>query len=136
MVRIGSMEDQVIGVDALSVKLVKSSYEEVTLPNSLVAYIPIQNFSRLADERGARIGVSARIGYDAGSAVFVPKEHWSRSRRRRVNDRLTPATNVDGGPRCSRRRDIMLRTQCPPQARRGASRAVQSIHAKRRFEPR
>jgi small-conductance mechanosensitive channel len=65
MVRIGSMEGQVMSVDALSVKLVNPSHEEVTLPNSLVVGSPIQNFSRLADERGARIGVAVTIGYDA-----------------------------------------------------------------------
>ncbi|SAL01062.1 mechanosensitive ion channel protein [Caballeronia arationis] len=65
MVRIGAMEGQVMSVDALSVKLVNPSHEEVTLPNSLVVNSPIQNFSRLADERGARIGVSVTIGYDA-----------------------------------------------------------------------
>jgi hypothetical protein len=41
------------------------SAASVTLPNSLVVNSPIQNFSRLADERGARLGVSVTIGYDA-----------------------------------------------------------------------
>lgn len=71
MVSIGDTVGTVIGLDALSVKVVNLRNEEVTLPNAVVVGSAIHNFSRHGAtrdpgtaEQGAMVSTSVTIGYD------------------------------------------------------------------------
>ncbi len=71
MVSIGDTVGTVIGLDALSVKVVNLRNEEVTLPNAVVVGSAIHNFSRHSAARdpgsagqGAMVSTAVTIGYD------------------------------------------------------------------------
>lgn len=71
MVSIGDTVGTVVGLDALSVKVVNLRNEEVTLPNAVVVGSAIHNFSRHgatrapdSGEQSAMVSTSVTIGYD------------------------------------------------------------------------
>lgn len=64
LVSIGDATGVVVGVDALSVKIVNLAKEELTIPNAVVVASTVRNFSAQGRERGAAISTSLTIGYD------------------------------------------------------------------------
>lgn len=63
-VRIGQHEGVVVELGLLSLKLVTRQREEVTVPNTLLAGTPVENFTRQAREKGLVVTTSVTIGYD------------------------------------------------------------------------
>ncbi|VVD60672.1 Mechanosensitive channel MscK [Pandoraea morbifera] len=64
LVSIGDATGVVVGVDALSVKIVNLAKEELTIPNAVVVASTVRNFSAQGRERGAAISTTLTIGYD------------------------------------------------------------------------
>jgi len=64
-VRVGEHEGVVIDLGLLSLKLVTRRREEITVPNTVLAATPVENFTRQAREKGLVVATSVTIGYDA-----------------------------------------------------------------------
>jgi small-conductance mechanosensitive channel len=64
-VRIGDHEGVVIELGLLSLKLVTRRREEITVPNTLLAGTPVENYTRQAREKGLVVATTVTIGYDA-----------------------------------------------------------------------
>ncbi len=64
-VRVGDHEGVVIELGLLSLKLVTRRREEITVPNTLLAGTPVENYTRQARENGLIVSTSVTIGYDA-----------------------------------------------------------------------
>jgi small-conductance mechanosensitive channel len=63
-VRVGEHEGVVIELGLLSLKLVTRRREEITVPNTLLAATPVENYTRQAREKGLVVVTSITIGYD------------------------------------------------------------------------
>ncbi|VVE11573.1 mechanosensitive ion channel family protein [Pandoraea anhela] len=64
LVSIGDATGVVVGVDALSVKLINIAQEELTIPNAVVVASTVRNFSAQGRGRGVAISTTLTIGYD------------------------------------------------------------------------
>ncbi|MCI3208159.1 MULTISPECIES: mechanosensitive ion channel domain-containing protein [Pandoraea] len=64
LVSIGDATGVVVGVDALSVKLVNMAQEELTIPNAVVVASTVRNFSAKGHGGGVAISTTLTIGYD------------------------------------------------------------------------
>ena len=64
LVSIGDATGVVVGVDALSVKLVNLAQEELTIPNAVVVASTVRNFTTQERGRGVAISTTLTIGYD------------------------------------------------------------------------
>ncbi|APD11249.1 hypothetical protein UC34_11805 [Pandoraea vervacti] len=64
LVSIGEATGVVVGVDALSVKLVNLAQEELTIPNAVVVASTVRNFTTQGRGRGVAISTTLTIGYD------------------------------------------------------------------------
>jgi small-conductance mechanosensitive channel len=64
LVSIGDATGVVVGVDALSVKLVNLAQEELTIPNAVVVASTVRNFTKQGRHRGVAISTMVTIGYD------------------------------------------------------------------------
>ena len=63
-VRVGDHEGVVVELGLLSLKLVTRRREEITVPNTLLAGTPVENFTRQARENGLIVATPVTIGYD------------------------------------------------------------------------
>ncbi|MET0232502.1 MAG: mechanosensitive ion channel family protein [Rhodanobacteraceae bacterium] len=63
-VRVGDHEGVVIELGLLSLKLVTRRREEITVPNTLLAGTPVENYTRHAREKGLIVSTAVTIGYD------------------------------------------------------------------------
>ncbi len=63
-VRVGEHEGVVIALGLLSLKLVTRRREEITVPNTVLAATPVENFTRQARDKGLVVATSVTIGYD------------------------------------------------------------------------
>lgn len=64
LVSIGDATGVVVGVDALSVKLVNLAQEELTIPNAVVVASTVRNFTAQGRGHGVAISTTLTIGYD------------------------------------------------------------------------
>lgn len=64
LVSIGDATGVVVGIDALSVKLVNLAQEELTIPNAVVVASTVRNFTAQGNGRGVAISTTLTIGYD------------------------------------------------------------------------
>jgi small-conductance mechanosensitive channel len=64
-VRVNEIEGMVSEVGALSVKVVNSRKEEITIPNAVIVGTTVKNYSRLGRDAGPALTTSVTIGYDA-----------------------------------------------------------------------
>ncbi|HEY5780580.1 MAG TPA: mechanosensitive ion channel domain-containing protein [Lysobacter sp.] len=65
VVRIGEEEGVVTHIGTFSLKLVTRTREEVTIPNSTLASVPVRNYTRHSAHDGLVVTTSVTIGYDA-----------------------------------------------------------------------
>jgi len=65
VVRVNDIEGMVSEVGSLSVKLVNSRKEEITIPNAVIVGTTVKNYSRLNREAGPGLTTGVTIGYDA-----------------------------------------------------------------------
>jgi len=65
VVRVNEIEGMVSEVGALSVKVVNSRKEEITIPNAVIVGTTVKNYSRLSREAGPVLTTAVTIGYDA-----------------------------------------------------------------------
>ena len=63
-VRVGDHEGVVIELGLLSLKVVTRRREEITVPNTLLAGTPVENYTRHAREKGLIVSTAVTIGYD------------------------------------------------------------------------
>lgn len=64
-VRVGEVEGTVTEVGLLSTKIRSNKLEEITIPSAVVLGNTVQNYSRLAADRGVILHTEVTIGYDA-----------------------------------------------------------------------
>ncbi|GAB3628818.1 mechanosensitive ion channel protein [Pandoraea terrae] len=64
LVTIGDATGTVVGVDALSVKIVNLAQVEVTIPNAVVVGAIVRNYSSQGSRTGAALSTTVTIGYD------------------------------------------------------------------------
>jgi small-conductance mechanosensitive channel len=64
VVRIGENEGIVTHIGTFSLKLVTRMREEITIPNSTLASVPVRNFTRHSAQEGLVLTTSVTIGYD------------------------------------------------------------------------
>ena len=64
-VRVNEIEGMVSEVGALSVKVINSRKEEVTVPNAVIVGTTVKNYSRLCRDTGPALTTGVTIGYDA-----------------------------------------------------------------------
>ncbi|WP_353190859.1 mechanosensitive ion channel domain-containing protein [Pandoraea pnomenusa] len=64
LVSIGDATGVVVGVDALSVKILNLAKEELTIPNAVVVASTVRNFSTQGRGHGVAISTTLTIGYD------------------------------------------------------------------------
>jgi small-conductance mechanosensitive channel len=64
-VRVGEHEGVVLELGLLSLKLLTRRREEITVPNTLLAGTPVENYTRQARDKGLVVVTSVTIGYDA-----------------------------------------------------------------------
>jgi len=64
-VRVNDIEGMVSEVGVLSVKVVNSRKEEITIPNAVIVGTTVKNYSRLGREGGPVLTTGVTIGYDA-----------------------------------------------------------------------
>jgi small-conductance mechanosensitive channel len=65
VVRVNEIEGMVSEVGALSVKVVNSRKEEITIPNAVIVGTTVKNYSRLSRDAGPLLTTGVTIGYDA-----------------------------------------------------------------------
>ncbi|WP_170936016.1 mechanosensitive ion channel family protein [Pandoraea sp. PE-S2R-1] len=65
LVSIGDATGVVLGVDALSVKILNQAREELTIPNAVVVASTVRNYSAQGPQQGVAISTTLTIGYDA-----------------------------------------------------------------------
>ena len=63
--RVNEIEGMVSEVGALSVKVINSRKEEVTVPNAVIVGTTVKNYSRLCRDTGPALTTGVTIGYDA-----------------------------------------------------------------------
>lgn len=65
VVRVNEIEGMVSEVGALSVKVINSRKEEITIPNAVIVGTTVKNYSRLSRDAGPLLTTAVTIGYDA-----------------------------------------------------------------------
>ena len=65
VVRVNEIEGTVSEVGALSVKVVNSRKEEITIPNAVIVGTTVKNYTRLSRGSGPLLTTGVTIGYDA-----------------------------------------------------------------------
>jgi small-conductance mechanosensitive channel len=64
-VRVNDIEGMVTEVGVLSVKVINSRKEEVTIPNAVIVGTTVKNFTRMCRDSGPVLTTGVTIGYDA-----------------------------------------------------------------------
>ena len=65
VVRVNDIEGMVTEVGVLSVKVINSRKEEVTIPNAVIVGTTVKNFTRMCRDSGPVLTTGVTIGYDA-----------------------------------------------------------------------